>query len=168
MIEALRARIDLGILSLSAGAFAAFVAMMAVGYGAPLADGALGRTSDYTVSYSDEARRGKAIYDSEGCWYCHTQNVRAVPGDVGLGRVTTPDRVARDKPSVIGMSRIGPDLACVGDRITEETPIADLVRNARAENPDSIMPSYRYLTDAQLADLVAYLSALRCEAGAGG
>lgn len=149
-----------------AGVAIVFIAALAVGYAAPIADAAIARQTDYTLTYSSQtpAPAGRSIYVTEGCWYCHTQSVRAVPADLELGTVTTADRVARDSPTVFGLSRIGPDLACVGGRFTEADQIIDHLTNPRRLRTASVMPKYDYLSDRQLAALATYLLQLTCEA----
>ena len=34
-----------------------------------------------TQPYTEQQLRGKAIYQREGCWYCHTQQVRTLLPD---------------------------------------------------------------------------------------
>lgn len=150
---------------LGAAAAAVFLASVAVAYAAPIADRALATETDYSLEYPDErVLEGKAIYGGEGCWYCHTQSVRPVPADLGLGTVTTADRVVRDVPTVLGLSRMGPDLACVGDRFSSAAALADHLRDPRKERPASVMPRYDFLSDRQLESLSAYLLQLKCKA----
>jgi cbb3-type cytochrome oxidase subunit 1 len=153
---------------LAVAAVGVFLASFGVAYAAPIADRELGTETDYSIAYPAQTRAldGKAIYTEEGCWYCHTQSVRPVPADVGLGTVTTPDRVARDVPSVLGLVRIGPDLACVGGRFESAAAISDHLRSPRSQRPASVMPRYDFLTDRQMESLVAYLMQLKCQANA--
>lgn len=144
---------------------AIFVIAVAIAYVAPIADPGLRQTSDYTPQYSAEAVGGRSIYATEGCWYCHTQSVRPVANDLGLGGVTSPERVARDRPPLIGMSRTGPDLACAGDRMTDAAALAKFLKDPRSVREGAKMPSFGYLSDDELADLAAYLSGLRCLGG---
>lgn len=148
----------------AAGATAVLFAALAVGYAAPMIDGALARETDYSVAYPEGTRAldGKFVYDEEGCWYCHTQAVRPVPADLGLGTITTPDRVVHDVPSVLGLSRIGPDLACVGDRIDSASDLGQHLRNPREVRSNSVMPRYSFLSDSRIDALVEYLTLLKC------
>lgn len=158
-----RLRSDLAAPLIAAGAFAVFAVMSIVAYVIPAADPSTRETTDYTLLLSEEAARGRKIYQSEGCWYCHTQAVRPVPSDLGLGRLTTADRLAGEHAPAIGMTRIGPDLACAGDRLTDASAITSRLRDPQASYPRSNMPSYRYLSDQELQQLSAYLTSLRCE-----
>lgn len=149
---------------LTAGVLLTFFVGFTVSYALPLFDDELASGSEFTRLYSDEERAGKSLYDSEGCVYCHTQSVRPVLDDVGLGVVTGPDAIASDGRAAVGLARVGPDLACVGDRISDGAELTRRLTDPRADRPRSNMPSYRYLSDEELQALVAYLQSLTCEA----
>jgi len=106
--------------------------------------------------------RGRQLYVSEGCWYCHTQQVRAIVTDVGLGPVSRPGDYAHDPAGTLGIQRVGPDLAHTADR--EDAGSASWVLNhlidPRVLRPWSVMPSYSYLTQAELTALAAYVAGL--------
>lgn len=144
---------------------AIFVITLAVAYVSPVADAELRKTSDYTVTYSLETAHGRKVYGAEGCWYCHSQSVRPVGNDVGLGGVTSAERIAGDKPPFLGLSRTGPDLACTGDRLTDAAALVEFLKDPRSVREGAKMPSFGYLSDEQLADLAAYLTGLRCAGG---
>ncbi len=121
--------------------------------------------------YTDTELAGREIYLREGCHYCHTQQVRAPeahggmvhqPGDLG------PESHAGDyyyqSPVFWGTERQGPDLAHLASR----PPIGSNVewhilhlKKPRDMIPGSVMPSYDYLSDADLEALTAYLLTLR-------
>lgn len=117
---------------------------------------------------------GRAIYISEGCMYCHTQSVRPIVTDVGLGPVSQPGDYVHETPPLTGVQRIGQDLMHVGSRDPQGEPVegaaAELARrdqlfyyliDPRAERPWSTMPSYGHLSDAQLTNLADYLASLK-------
>ncbi len=145
-----------------AGILATFFLGFTVIYAIPMLDPDLAEVSDQTLARGDAALAGKQIYDAEGCWYCHTQQVRAVSNDLGLGKATMPDRVARDDPSVLGLERVGPDLGCVADRFESSGDVAALLTDPRAVRVHSTKPSFGYLTSEELASLAAYLMTLSC------
>lgn len=153
-------RTNLGLLV--AGALATFFVGLAVAYGVPLADPALSTVTQHSAAYSPSALRGKTVYDREGCAFCHTQDVRPVSNDLGLGTVTEADRLARDDPPPNGLARIGPDLSCAGDRFESADTIARHVADPRAARPRSTMPRFDYLSEGQLRDLGEYLRGLQC------
>jgi len=111
---------------------------------------------------SAQAARGRWVYVREGCVVCHTQQVRGVEARFGVvraqgdvGEASTAGQYAGQDPVLLGRLRLGPDLARVGARTSEQELRTALVSGTGG------MPSYRYLSDAELADLVAYLLALR-------
>jgi cbb3-type cytochrome oxidase subunit 1 len=109
--------------------------------------------------------RGREIYQAEGCWYCHTQEVRATIPDVGLGPVTLAGDLALLGPPPVGTERIGPDLAHAGSREPTNDP-AWVVAHLRAPRAPalgrewSIAPSYDYLSSSDLQAVAAYITAL--------
>lgn len=119
-------------------------------------------------SYTAQELRGRAIYQREGCWYCHTQQVRAFEankgtihqkGDIG------PESLAGDyyyqSPLFWGTERQGPDLTHVASRINSRDWHILHLKNPRALNPGTLMPSFAYLSDQELDDLAAYLLTLK-------
>lgn len=150
---------------LQASLVAIFAVGAAVAYAGPLLDPELRLPGSPARLVTNASLRGEAIYEGEGCWYCHTQQVRPVSNDIGLGLVTEANRSGRDSPSLLGMARLGPDLGCYGDRAPSEG-LADYLSDPRAARPYSKMPGYRYLSDAELKDLSAYLVGLSCTGAA--
>ncbi|MBW3587796.1 MAG: cbb3-type cytochrome c oxidase subunit II [Actinobacteria bacterium] len=149
----------------AAGAIAAFFVGFIVTYALPMTDPALTAVTRHSIAYGEETERGKAVYDREGCVFCHTQQVRPVKADVGLGRATRPDRYSKDSRSVIGLARIGPDLACVGERFQDAGAIRAYLSQPIEQRPYSKMPSLTYLSAGELEDLSAYLASLTCGDG---
>ncbi|MBI4376164.1 MAG: cbb3-type cytochrome c oxidase subunit II [Elusimicrobia bacterium] len=125
---------------------------------------------EHTYRYSEKALRGRAIYVREGCWYCHTQQVRpwkvvdgrieGVAADADLGRPSDPRDFANDRPHVLGTERTGPDLAHVGSRQSSKEWHIKHLKDPREVSDGSIMPSFAYLSDEELDDLADYLMAL--------
>ena len=115
----------------------------------------------YPVNNSGIVARGRKVYVSEGCYYCHTQQVRGEEGgsdiDRGWGKRRTVARdYIYDDPVVLGLMRNGPDLANIGnpdlvDSATNEKRWKDAawhyahLYNPRAIVEGSVMPSFRYL-----------------------
>lgn len=105
-----------------------------------------------------DAAIGRDIYIREGCMYCHTQSVRPIVTDVGLGPVSEPGDYAHEEPVLLGVVRMGPDLMHLAARGgTFEEHLA----NPRLERPWSTMPSYDHLSAADLEALVAYVNGLK-------
>lgn len=99
--------------------------------------------------YTAEELRGRQVYISNGCVYCHSQQPRsqsqAPDFDRGWGRAPVAGDYYYDKPHLLGTMRTGPDLFNIGAR----QPSADWqlghLYQPRAYVPESIMPSYPYL-----------------------
>jgi cbb3-type cytochrome c oxidase subunit II len=106
---------------------------------------------------------GRDLYISEGCAECHTQSVRPIVTDVGLGPVSIAGDYAHENPTLITGTRIGPDLmhaANRGDSFNSEF-VAAYLKGPRSLVDWSIMPSYSYLSDADIDALVSYIETLR-------
>jgi len=95
------------------GAVGLFVALFLVGVVGPAlpTENPGARSSD--LPYTETALHGQEIYQSVGCASCHTQMVRPVVADVGLGAVSL-----NDTNQVLGSRRFGPDLSNVGARVS--------------------------------------------------
>ena len=108
--------------------------------------------------------QGRSVYLNQGCGYCHTQLVRPVLADVGLGPATETFAQALGT-ATFGVQRIGPDLAHVGSRTSYgggDDPVTagefmELLTTPEHVFPDGIHPSYAQLSDEDLAALVTYL-----------
>lgn len=99
--------------------------------------------------YTTDQARGRKVYVSLGCMYCHSQQPRDrayAPDDVrGWGRAPTPGDYAYDYPHQLGTMRTGPDLFNVGARLPGAEWHLTHLYQPRAVVPDSIMPSYPFL-----------------------
>lgn len=104
--------------------------------------------------------RGRQIYIREGCHTCHTQTVRPVKADSGLGPVSAAQDFYYDFPNLMGTKRTGADLTWVGTRWNEDWHREHLLNSSNLL-PGSIMPRYDYLSDDDIEDLIAYLMSLR-------
>jgi cytochrome c oxidase cbb3-type subunit 2 len=90
---------------------------------------------------------GRDVYVSNGCSYCHTQQVRPLAQDKVFGRPSAPGDLAYQTPELLGSERTGPDLANVGVR--QPSAIWQYIHlyNPRAVVSDSIMPSFPWMFD---------------------
>lgn len=117
---------------------------------------------------SDLGERGRAVYLNQGCGYCHTQLVRPVLADVGLGPVTESWADSLEA-ATFGTQRIGPDLAHVGSRSSYtngDDPVSaeEFITLMSAPGdvfPDGNHPSYAHLSDRDLSALATYLSEMK-------
>ncbi len=110
-----------------------------------------------TPILSAEGLAGRDVYLEQGCMYCHTQQVRTVVTDIGLGPVTEPGTSPAVGPPTLGFVRIGPDLTHIGSRYEDLSILQTVLLDPKSLNPDSLMPSYAYLSEADLAALVQFL-----------
>ncbi len=97
-------------------------------------------------NYAEMLEQGRDIYIAEGCWQCHTQQVRPVGNDeLRYGAPTTLQEHNNDLmvPHLMGTRRVGPDLSRVGGQHSNGWYIAYLW-NTRDVIPNSIMPSYEW------------------------
>jgi mono/diheme cytochrome c family protein len=117
--------------------------------------------TDRSYPAGSAAADGRAVYIREGCVACHTQSVRPIVPDVGLGPVSVAGDYVNEAPALIGFERLGPDLMHMGSRINDVDALKAHLDDPRADRPWSIMPSYRYLTQNDLDALAEYLLSLR-------
>src|SRR4051812_33199152 len=113
--------------------------------------------------YSPLELRGRDIYVREGCYACHSQQIRALRDEVErYGHYSIAAESMYDHPFQWGSKRIGPDLARVGGKYSNEWHYAHLV-NAQSVVPESLMPHYAFLAEAPLDpdDAVRRLNAQR-------
>ena len=106
---------------------------------------------------------GRDIYIREGCYLCHSQQIRSIPSEVvRYGPASTVEESMYDHPFQWGSKRIGPDLARVGSRYPNLWHYQHMM-NPRAVTPNSIMPNYPWLysQDTDFYSLREKLSALK-------
>ena len=94
-------------------------------------------------------QRGRDIYVSEGCSYCHTQNVRPLVQDKIFGRPSVAGDYAYDTPQLLGTERTGPDLSNIGARQPSDVWQYIHLWNPRALVHASIMPRYSWLFEVR-------------------
>jgi cytochrome c oxidase cbb3-type subunit 2 len=99
--------------------------------------------------YTAAQARGRAVYVSMGCLYCHSQQPRdeaqAPDGERGWGRASVSGDYAYDTPHQLGTMRTGPDLMNIGDRLPSQGWQLTHLYQPRAIASWSIMPAYPYL-----------------------
>lgn len=128
-----------------------------------------GRVVDqYPIENVGIVKQGREVYISEGCTYCHSQQVRDVQNGLDIERGWGPRRtVARDyifeQPPLLGSTRLGPDLANVGWSEWRNEALDDPRKPAQRDAQwhllhlyapatiitESNMPPYRYLFKKQ-------------------
>nr|WP_294543493.1 cytochrome-c oxidase, cbb3-type subunit II [uncultured Rhodopila sp.] len=100
--------------------------------------------------YSPLELRGRDIYVREGCYLCHSQQIRTLRDEVErYGHYSIAAESMYDHPFQWGSKRIGPDLARVGGKYSNDWHYAHL-RNAQSLVPESLMPHYAFLGETPL------------------
>ena len=103
-----------------------------------------------TADYTYDEQLGRNVYMSEGCVYCHSQQVRPARfgADQARGwgnRGSRPGDYVYDETHQIGTMRTGPDLHDIANRQpSRDWHLAHLYQ-PRSVSPGSVMPSYPYL-----------------------
>ncbi len=118
------------------------------------------------TDYNESTARGRKIYVSEGCIYCHSQQVRpeGYGGDFarGWGRASEPSDYVFDQPHQLGTMRTGPDLHNIAIRQPSQDWHLAHLYNPRSVMSESLMPPYPWLFEekakAEPGDVVVPLS----------
>src|SRR5579871_5376093 len=113
--------------------------------------------------YSPLELAGRDIYVREGCYLCHSQQIRPFRDEVErYGHYSLAAESMYDHPFQWGSKRTGPDLARVGGRYSNDWHVQHL-SSPRAVVPESVMPAYPFLAERSLAygDIADHLRALR-------
>ncbi len=100
--------------------------------------------------YSPLEMAGRNIYVREGCYVCHSQQIRTLKDEVErYGHYSLAAESMYDRPFQWGSKRIGPDLARVGGKYSNDWHYGHL-RHPQALVPESLMPRYAFLAETQL------------------
>ena len=103
------------------------------------------------LPYSALDLTGRDIYIREGCGVCHSQLVRPFRAETErYGHYSVAGEFVYDRPFLFGSRRVGPDLARVGGRYSDEWHREHLI-NPRNLVPESIMPGFPWLAKAPAA-----------------
>ncbi len=106
---------------------------------------------------------GQNVYVREGCFNCHSQQVRPLRDEVErYGHYSLAAESMYDHPFLWGSKRTGPDLARVGGKYSDEWQTAHL-KKPQDVVPESIMPSYPHLLErsADISNAAEHLKTLR-------
>lgn len=95
--------------------------------------------------YTPLEQAGRDIYVREGCYTCHSQQIRTLKDEVDrYGPYSLAAESMYDHPFQWGSKRNGPDLARIGGKYSDEWHVQHL-KNPRAIVVGSIMPGYPFL-----------------------
>ncbi len=112
--------------------------------------------------YSPLELAGRNIYIREGCYTCHSQQVRPFRDEVErYGHYSLAAESIYDHPFQWGSKRTGPDLARVGGKYSNDWHVVHMT-NPREVVPDSIMPGYPHLaaTELEIENIADHLKTL--------
>jgi cytochrome c oxidase cbb3-type subunit II len=93
---------------------------------------------------------GFEIYKREGCYGCHSQQIRTLRDEVErYGHYSLAAESMYDYPFQWGSKRTGPDLARVGGKYSDDWHVEHLM-DPRSLVPESIMPGYKFMHHTKL------------------
>ncbi|MFQ3665436.1 MAG: cytochrome-c oxidase, cbb3-type subunit II [Sphingomonadaceae bacterium] len=113
--------------------------------------------------YSPLELAGRNIYTREGCYTCHSQQIRPFRDEVDrYGHYSLAAESQFDHPFQWGSKRTGPDLARVGGKYSHAWHEAHLI-DPRQVLPGSIMPAYGFLARREVNpdEMAAHLKTLK-------
>ncbi len=113
--------------------------------------------------YTPLEQRGRDIYVREGCYTCHSQQIRPFRDEwLRYGHYSLAAESQYDHPFQWGSKRTGPDLARVGGKYSNQWHVQHLLA-PRSVVPQSIMPNYPWLLERDLgySDIATRMRALR-------
>ena len=115
-------------------------------------------------------KEGFHLYVVNGCSYCHTLYVRVNDWQRASQRITEAGDYVGMEPTIPGTERTGPDLSQEGGEHPDDWHVAHF-KNPRYTSPISLMPSWEFLGDQDIARLIAFMQYLghegrRCAHGA--
>ncbi|MBC7799600.1 MAG: cytochrome-c oxidase, cbb3-type subunit II [Gemmatimonadaceae bacterium] len=88
---------------------------------------------------------GRTVYVREGCYACHSQQIRPFRDEVErYGAYSLAAESAYDHPFQWGSKRTGPDLARIGAKYSDAWHTQHLT-DPRSVVPESVMPPYAFL-----------------------
>jgi len=109
--------------------------------------GAVVEPADGVEPYSPLRLAGRDVYVAEGCYNCHSQQIRPFRSETErYGHYSVAGEFVYDRPFQWGSKRTGPDLARVGGRYSDDWHELHLI-DPRAVVPDSNMPAYPWLAE---------------------
>ncbi len=106
---------------------------------------------------------GRNIYVREGCYLCHSQQIRPFRDEVErYGHYSLAAESMYDHPFQWGSKRTGPDLSRVGGKYSNEWHVGHLV-GPRDLVPETVMPAYPFLMEKDLdfSEIALHMDTLR-------
>lgn len=105
------------------------------------------KPNEVTDPYSPLELAGRDLYIKEGCYLCHSQQIRPIVSEVlRYGKASTIEESMWDRPFQWGSKRTGPDLARLGKKYPNLWHLNHMI-DPRSVTPKSIMPNYPWLME---------------------
>jgi cytochrome c oxidase cbb3-type subunit I/II len=105
---------------------------------------------DVVKPYSPLELLGRDLYIREGCYVCHSQEIRPLGHEVlRYGKTSEAGEFIYDHPFQWGSKRTGPDLARVGGKYPNMWHYRHMI-NPRDITPQSLMPNYKWLVEQKI------------------
>lgn len=104
-------------------------------------------------------KQGLSVYVNNGCSYCHSLYIRKMDWGIGAERIAQPGDYYDQRPAILGSERTGPDLSQEGGEHPDDWHKAHFI-NPRFTRPESVMPSWQFLGDDKIDQLIAYVQSL--------
>jgi cytochrome c oxidase cbb3-type subunit 2 len=109
--------------------------------------GAIVEPADGVEPYSAIRLAGRDVYVAEGCYNCHSQQIRPFRDETErYGHYSVAGEFVYDHPFQWGSKRTGPDLARIGGVYSDDWHYLHMI-DPRAVVPDSNMPAYPWLAE---------------------
>jgi cytochrome c oxidase cbb3-type subunit 2 len=122
------------------------------------------KAGDGVRPYTPLELAGRDIYQREGCYLCHSQQIRPFRDEKErYGHYSLASESIYDHPFQWGSKRTGPDIARLGGKYSDDWHRKHL-RAPRSVVPESVMPNYPWLKDTPVADaatMKAHMGGLR-------
>jgi hypothetical protein len=96
------------------------------------------------ASFGKALEKGRDIYIAEGCWHCHSQQVRPVANEhLRFGPVSYAKEYANvlQMPQMMGTRRVGPDLIREAGKRSNDWHVAHFYKPTDVA-PASVMPTF--------------------------
>ncbi len=111
-----------------------------------------------------QEQAGFRLFVNNGCTYCHSLFVRVTDWQRASERIAEAGDYVGMEPTLPGTERTGPDLSQEAGEHPDDWHVAHF-KNPRYTSPISVMPSWEFLGDENIARLVAFVQYLGMKDG---
>jgi cytochrome c oxidase cbb3-type subunit II len=114
-------------MAIIAGSLLILISVVLVVVILPYADTSKTIPSDLFRTRTPAEAKGRNLYISNGCVYCHTQSIRAIDWGLGAERIAQAGDYIEDYPILLGSQRTGPDLSQEGGEHPDDWHLAHFI-----------------------------------------